>query len=48
MFDTLEKQIEETEGSKPSTSSILIKYLIILVATVVVFGGLYMAIRLVE
>ncbi len=48
MFDTLEKQIEETEGTKPSTASVLLKYLLILVATVLVFGGLYMAIRLVE
>lgn len=48
MFETLEKQIEQSEGGAEPTSRRVIKYLLIFVVTVIVFGGLYLAIRLVE
>lgn len=48
MFDTLEKQMEQTDGAPEPASSRVIKYIIVLVATIIVFGGLYWAVRLAE
>lgn len=48
MFNTLEEQIERTEDIAPSPGALAARYAGLLVLTVVVFGALYMVIRLVE
>jgi hypothetical protein len=46
MFETLEEQIQEVEGAAPTRGKRILKYLALLVISLVVFGGLYFAIRL--
>lgn len=46
MFDTLEEQIERTEGGAPSKSARALRYVGLFVLSAVVFLLLYLAIRL--
>ncbi len=48
MFDTLEEQIEKSEGEAPSSGVRAAKYLGLFVLSALVFGVLYVAIRLLE
>ncbi len=48
MFDTLEEQIEKSEGETPSEGVRAAKYIGIFVLSAVVFAVLYVAIRLLE
>lgn len=45
MFDTLDEQIERTEGTHLTGKQKLLRYVALLVVTVLVFGSLYMAVR---
>ncbi len=45
MFETLEEQIQEVEGAAPSRAQRALRYLVLLIISLVVFGGLYFAIR---
>ncbi len=47
MFETLEEQIEQTEDSRPSTTQRVLRYIALLLLTVVIFGLLFMAVRMV-
>jgi len=44
MFDSLDEQIITTEGTPPTTSQRLFRFLWIAVVTLLVFGGLYLGI----
>jgi len=46
MFNSLEEKIEESEGSVPSSTGRLLRYAGFLILAAVIFGALYMAIRL--
>jgi hypothetical protein len=46
MFNTLEEKIEEAEGRAPSSAMQLLRYAGFVILSAVVFGALYMAIRL--
>ena len=48
MFNTLEEQIEKTQGAPPSTGAQAIRYVGLFVLSAVVFGVLYVAIRLLD
>ncbi len=45
MFDTLEEQIERTEGGAPPKSARVLRYVGLLVLSASVFLALYLAIR---
>ncbi len=45
MFETLEQQIESTEGSHLTTKQKVLRYLVLFFVTVVVFGSLFLAVR---
>jgi len=47
MFDTLEEQITQAEGTSLSGRERLIRYAALMVVSLIVFAGLYLAIRLV-
>jgi hypothetical protein len=47
MFDSLEKQIERSEGSPPTSRERVFRYLGLLAITLVVFIALFMAVRMV-
>jgi hypothetical protein len=44
MFQTLDEQIETTEGGRPKTKECLVRFAVIAIVSVVLFGGLYFAI----
>ncbi len=44
MFETIDEQIEETEGGRPTNSSRLFRFLEIATVLVVFVAGLYFAI----
>ena len=46
MFNSLEEKIEEAEGTGPSNARQLLRYIGFVLLAAVIFGGLYMAIRL--
>jgi hypothetical protein len=46
MFETLEERIEQTEGSHLSTKQRVLRYAGLLGLTIVIFGGLFMAVRM--
>ena len=46
MFNSLEEQIEEAEGRPQSNARQLLRYFGFVLLAAVIFGGLYMAIRL--
>ena len=48
MFNSLEEQIERTEGERSSASAQLVRLVWIVVLSVVAFGGLYLAIVALE
>ncbi len=48
MFDTLEEQIEKSEGETPSSGVRAAKYVGLFVLSAIVFGVLYFAIGLLE
>jgi len=48
MFDSLEKDIEITEGGRPKTGERLIRYIGAIVLALMVFGGLYLGILALE
>ena len=47
MFNTLDEQITQAEGTSLTTSERLLRYAALTVISLVVFAGLYVAIRLV-
>lgn len=46
MFNSLEEQIDDTQGGAPSTGARAVRYAGLFVLSAVVFAGLYLAIRL--
>ena len=48
MFNSLDEQIERTEGERPSAGAQLVRFVWIVVLSVVAFGGLYVAIVALE
>jgi hypothetical protein len=48
MFETLEEQIDKTEGETPSTRARAVRYAGVLVITALVVGALYAAIVFLE
>lgn len=44
MFDSLDEQIITTEGTHPTTSQRLFRFLWIVIVALLVFGGLYLAV----
>jgi len=44
MFQTIDEQIETTEGGRPSTTARLVRFASIAAILVVLFAGLYYAI----
>ncbi len=48
MFDDLEEQIHKDEGAPPPLTTRVLKYVGLFVLTLIVFGALYLAIRLLE
>ena len=48
MFNSLDEQIERTEGERPSAGAQLVRFVWIVVLSVVAFGGLYLAIVALE
>jgi hypothetical protein len=48
MFRSLDEEIEEREGGRPKTSLRAVRYLLLLLLTTVLFGGLYLGIRFVD
>jgi hypothetical protein len=45
MFETLEQQIESTEGTHLTAKQKMLRYLVLLVVTAFVFGSLFLAVR---
>ena len=45
MFETLDQQIEESEGGRQSIWKRVLRYAEVFAVTLVVFGALYMGIR---
>lgn len=48
MFDSLDEEIREPEGGRPTTREKLVRYASIAVLSLVVFGGLYFVIVALE
>ena len=48
MFDNLDKQIERTEGTSSTYVERLVRYLLVALLSVVSFGGLFLAVCLLE
>jgi hypothetical protein len=48
MFDTLDQQIDRTQGAIPTQGERLIRYLVVGVLSVVLFGSLLLGILLLE
>jgi len=48
MFDSLEQQIHDTEGPPPTKGMVVLRYAILFILSAIVFGGLYMGIRLLD
>ena len=46
MFNSLEEKIEEAEGTAPSSAKQILRYVGFVVVAAIIFGALYMAIRL--
>lgn len=46
MFNSLEEQIEEVEGTVPSSARQLLRYAVCVALAALILGALYMAIRL--
>ena len=44
MFQTLDEQIETTEGGRPTNRARLVRFAEIAIISVLLFGGLYLAI----
>lgn len=48
MFDNLDQQIENTQGTRPSQTERLVRYVIVVVLSVILFGGLFLGVWLLE
>ena len=48
MFNNLEEQIESTQGSSPSQVERLVRYLVVAVLSVLLFGGLFLGVWFLE
>ena len=48
MFNTLEEQIETTEGRSPTYAQRLARYAVVAVLSVVLFGGVLLAVWFLE
>lgn len=48
MFDTLDRQIESTQGMPPTQVERLIRYLVVFILSVILFGGLFLGVWLLE
>ncbi len=44
MFNTLDQQIESTEGRSPSQAERLVRYLVVAVLSVLLFGELFLGV----
>jgi hypothetical protein len=44
MFNTLEEQIESTQGRSPTQAERLVRYLVVAVLSVLLFGGLFLGV----
>jgi hypothetical protein len=48
MFNNLEEQIESTQGRSPSQVERLVRYLVVAVLSVLLFGGLLLGVWFLE
>jgi hypothetical protein len=48
MFNTIDEQIESTEGMGPTHVERLVRYLVVAVLSVVLFGGLFLGVWFLE
>jgi len=48
MFDTLADRIRQDEHAEVSNNERIIRYVVVLVVTVILFGGLYFGVRMLE
>jgi hypothetical protein len=48
MFNNLEEQIESTQGPSPTHAQRLLRYLVVTVICIVLFGGLSIGVWLLE
>jgi hypothetical protein len=48
MFDTLADRIKQDDGPPAKTSELIVRYLVVVVVAVVLFGGLYMVVQHLE
>lgn len=48
MFESLEQQIKETEGPELTKGARIVRYILLFIVSAIVFGGLYMGIRLLD
>lgn len=48
MFDSLEERMKQDERAESTTTERLIRWALVAIASVLVFGGVYFGVRLVE
>jgi hypothetical protein len=48
MFNNLDEQIETTQGSGPTQTERLVRFFIVAVLSVIVFGGLFLGVWFLE
>ena len=48
MFDSLDEQIKHDEALKSTPRERMMKWVVVALASIVLFGGLYFAIRMLE
>jgi amino acid permease len=48
MFDTLADRIKQDDGSPAKKSELIVRFLMIVLVAVVLFGGLYMVVQHLE
>lgn len=48
MFQTLEEQIDRTDGDRPTTKKRMVRFTGIVIASMLLFGGLYFVIVALE
>ena len=48
MFSNLDEQIETTQGASPTRAERLVRYLVVTLVTILVFGGIFVGLWLLE
>jgi hypothetical protein len=48
MFNNLDEQIENTQGQSPTQIERLVRYVVVTLLSVLLFGGLFMGVWLLE